>query len=510
MYRSYYLLCLMIFFTHLGYSQSAHSTQLPQSPDSIALLYASTITESDLKNYLSILASDALEGRETGTRGQKMAAAFIREHFRDNKLQPIVTVDNDSLFFQQFKLYRNYYDEISMEIDELQFKHKQDFLYIGNAALTNPVETKLQFVGNGEEHDYKGLDVEQAMVAFYANTLDERRAKIKIAKEHGAGAFFVLINETKSEYERFRHKNGSMIRSNSITWEKELPGKNILVLGNTEMLSMLLNVTRDKLNSAVKKSESSSKNPLRKIKPTTVKLTVNKISEQFETENVLGFVEGSDKKDELIVITAHYDHEGRKGDQIYNGADDDGSGTSALMEIAQAFSIAKSKGHGPRRSLLFMAVTGEEKGLLGSEFYSKNPSWPLEKTISNLNIDMIGRVDPSHELNEQYVYIIGSDHISTDLHLINERVNLLYTQMELDYKYNSPDDPNRFYYRSDHYNFAKHNIPIIFYFNGTHADYHQPTDTVEKIRFDLLKKRTDLVYYCAWELANREVRIRIN
>jgi Zn-dependent M28 family amino/carboxypeptidase len=123
---------------------------------------------------------------------------------------------------------------------------------------------------------------------------------------------------------------------------------------------------------------------------------------------------------------------------------------------------------------------------------------------------MIGRVDPEHENMDEYIYIIGSDHLSHDLHTINEEVNKLYTGLKLDYKYNDTEDPNRFYYRSDHYNFAKHNIPIIFYFNGTHKDYHQPTDTIEKIRFDLLKKRSDLVFYCAWELANREQRIRLN
>jgi Zn-dependent M28 family amino/carboxypeptidase len=172
--------------------------------------------------------------------------------------------------------------------------------------------------------------------------------------------------------------------------------------------------------------------------------------------------------------------------------------------------MAKRNGHGPKRSLLFMTVTGEEKGLLGSEFYSNHPVWPLDKTIANLNIDMIGRVDEDHEDDGKYVYIIGSDRLSLDLHMINEQVNKMYTGLELDYKYNAADDPNRFYFRSDHYNFARLNIPIIFYFNGTHQDYHQPTDTIDKIRFDLLKRRSDLIFYCAWELANREQRIRLN
>jgi Zn-dependent M28 family amino/carboxypeptidase len=278
---------------------------------------------------------------------------------------------------------------------------------------------------------------------------------------------------------------------------------------SADQLPDLLGITRQKLDKAYQKSQSSSKSHFKKLNH-QVRIKIEKVSERFETENVLGLVEGSDKKEELIVITAHYDHVGKSGDQIYNGADDDGSGPAAVMELAQAFTLAKKEGNGPRRSILFMTVTGEEKGLLGSEFYSSNPVWPLEQTVANLNIDMIGRVDPEHENMDEYIYIIGSDHLSHDLHTINEEVNKLYTGLKLDYKYNDTEDPNRFYYRSDHYNFAKHNIPIIFYFNGTHKDYHQPTDTIEKIRFDLLKKRSDLVFYCAWELANREHRIRLN
>ena len=228
------------------------------------------------------------------------------------------------------------------------------------------------------------------------------------------------------------------------------------------------------------------------------------------TENVLGLVEGTDKKDEIIIITAHYDHEGIKGDQVYNGADDDGSGTSAVMELAEAFSLAKKEGKGPRRSVLFMAVTGEEKGLLGSQYYSEHPVYPLEKTVTNLNIDMIGRVDAAHKNDENYVYLIGTSMLSNELHDLSESVNKTFTNIGLDYTYNDKDDPNRFYYRSDHYNFAKHNIPVIFYFNGTHDDYHKPTDTIEKINFEMMKNRTKLVFHTAWELANRDERVKLN
>ena len=225
-------------------------------------------------------------------------------------------------------------------------------------------------------------------------------------------------------------------------------------------------------------------------------------------ENVLGFIEGTDLKDELIIITAHYDHLGKHDSLIFNGADDDGSGTVAAMEIAEAFMIAKKEGYGPRRSILIMPVSGEEKGLLGSKYYTDNPIYPLEKTVANLNIDMIGRLDDWHD-TANYVYLIGSNRLSLDLHNISEEINLKHIGLDLDYRFNKEDDPNRYYYRSDHYNFAKNNIPVIFYFNGVHEDYHKTSDTIEKIDFNKTERITKLIFLTAWELANREQRIKL-
>lgn len=225
-----------------------------------------------------------------------------------------------------------------------------------------------------------------------------------------------------------------------------------------------------------------------------------------DSENIWAFIEGSEKPDEILVISAHYDHVGTKNGEIYNGADDDGSGTVALLEIAQAFIKAKNEGLGPKRSILFLHVTAEEKGLHGSRFYSENPLFPLKNTIADINIDMIGRRDTIHKTTNNYVYVIGSDRLSTDLHKINEEANSKYTKLDLDYKYNDINDPERIYYRSDHYNFAKNGIPSIFFFNGVHADYHLPGDTPDKIEYDALAKRTQLAFATAWELANRKDR----
>ncbi|SDR84971.1 Peptidase family M28 [Polaribacter sp. KT25b] len=226
-----------------------------------------------------------------------------------------------------------------------------------------------------------------------------------------------------------------------------------------------------------------------------------------DSENVVAFIKGTEKPDEIVVISAHLDHEGIKNGKIYNGADDDGSGTVALLEIAEAFKMAADAGKGPKRSILFLHVTGEEKGLLGSKYYTENPLFPIANTVCDLNIDMVGRIDDRHKEDPNYVYLIGSDKLSTELHNISEEVNKKYTNINLDYKYNDENDPNRYYYRSDHYNFAQYNVPIIFYFNGTHADYHKHTDTPDKINYELLENRTRLVFYTAWEVANRETRI---
>lgn len=228
-----------------------------------------------------------------------------------------------------------------------------------------------------------------------------------------------------------------------------------------------------------------------------------------DSENILAFIEGSEKPEEIVVVSAHYDHVGTKNGVVYNGADDDGSGTVGVMEIAKAFQSAKKAGKGPKRSILFLHVTGEEHGLFGSEYYTDNPVFPLANTVVDLNIDMIGRDDPENR-GKQYVYVIGSEMLSSELKVINEAANRNTNNLELNYKYDDPNDTQRLYYRSDHYNFAKNNVPVAFFFDGIHEDYHKPTDDVEKIDYELLKKRTQLVFATAWEIANRPARIVVD
>lgn len=274
-----------------------------------------------------------------------------------------------------------------------------------------------------------------------------------------------------------------------------------------EFATILVNA---KLANAFVKDISKDDTP--KTVSTDLKLDLKSGNTDVMSENVVAYIKGSEKPDEYLVISSHLDHIGISADgQINNGADDDGSGTVALLEIAEAFRKAQLDGNGPKRSVVFLHVTGEEKGLLGSQHYTDvDPIFPLAQTVANLNIDMVGRIDPKREGDRNYIYLIGSDKLSTELHNLSEEVNKKYANVVLDYTYNDENDPNRFYYRSDHYNFAKNNIPIIFYFNGTHDDYHQPSDTPDKINYDLLENRTRLVFYTAWEIANRANRLIVD
>jgi Zn-dependent M28 family amino/carboxypeptidase len=268
----------------------------------------------------------------------------------------------------------------------------------------------------------------------------------------------------------------------------------------------ILAKTKSSISSLTAAIASTGKPASKAVKTSVQASILSKVS-NVKADNVMGLLEGTDLKDEIVVVSGHYDHIGlttEGTDKVNNGADDDGSGTTGVLEMAQAFTKAKAEGHGPRRSILFLTVCGEEKGLLGSEWYSESPIFPLAKTVTNLNIDMIGRVDPAHKDNPDYVYLIGSDKLSSDLHKISEYTNATYTRLTIDYKYNDPNDPDRIYYRSDHYNFAKHGIPIIFYFNGIHEDYHKPSDEVSKINFEMLAKRARLVFFTAWDIANRD------
>ncbi len=498
-----------------------------QSNDSLVVKYAKTVTKEDLKKHLVILASDEYEGRETGMKGQRMAAEYIQTQFQSTGLKAVV----NGGYQQEFPIVIEKAGNSSLSVNGKTYEFIKDFFYVGSFKEGTVASPEIAFVGYGIEsegyNDYAGIDVKGKIVAFMEGqpkdkkgvdiikgdnamswTMD-RTKKTKLAVEKGAIGVLVVTADYDKKVAQFK----SFILTPRIKLKKAVEGDKKAAVPTFYVSEVVANeILKGQLSDiqTIKTKISKTKKPVKGLLKTQVDLVIRKDVEEGKSSNVLGFVEGTDLKDQVLVISAHYDHIGMSNGKIFNGADDDGSGTVAVIELAEAFAKAKAEGKGPRRSILFMTVSGEEKGLLGSEYYTDYPIFPLANTVADLNIDMIGRQDKKYEANPNYVYVIGSDKLSSELHNLSEEANKKFGGLTLDYTYNAPDDPNRFYYRSDHYNFAKNNIPVIFYFNGTHPDYHQETDEVDKINFDKMEKITRLVFYTAWEITNRNDKLKVD
>ena len=470
--------------------------------------YGNRINATDLREYLTILSSDALEGRETGKRGQKMAAAFIRAHFEELGLQGPVNGD----YYQVFDLYFTRPGENYVTVGGNRFTNFTEVTFYGNNDSGGETSVPLIFAGNGSDEALEQLgDIKGKAILLVAEGEFPSNERLQLLRSKGVKMIFVSHAKTKGDFDITSNQIRSFSGKRDLSLQKPLSNSSVpgVFIVSPLMTEKFFGLPRNEL---IKIMEGGyKKNAFKKIKPVEIKYRTYSDLKPIQSENVLGFLEGSDKKEEVIVITAHYDHVGIKkdgeGDLINNGADDDGSGTAAVMELAKIFTEAKKDGKGPRRSILFMLVTAEEKGLLGSDYYTQNPVFPLENTVVDLNIDMIGRRDFKHRDSAPYVYVIGADKLSSELNRVSETINKQYTNLIFDYIYNDVNHPDRLYYRSDHWNFAKKNIPIIFYFDGIHEDYHKPSDEIEKIEFDLLTKRTQCIFYTAWEIANREERI---
>jgi len=477
--------------------------------------YANTITQEELKTALYKYASDEFEGRETGKPGQKMAVNYLRDTYKSFGV-PAAKADGN--YFQDVALEVNDVPSVTISNNGQDFKNIDDYVSVISSKTGVLNANEVVYAGFGIEdeayNDFNNLDVKGKVVLIksgepkkkdgtflitgtteaskWSNFRQQFASKRDVAKAKGAKAVLFYYPEVYAmASNRFGKSSGRMG-----------------LAGNADDMYYFL------VNTALAESllKDIATNDKAQTIPTTLRLDYKNNSKPVQSENVAAFIKGSEKPDEIVVISAHLDHEGIKDGKVYNGADDDGSGTVAVLEIAEAFAQAKKDGNGPKRSILFLNVTGEEKGLLGSQYYTDiEPIFPLANTVANLNIDMIGRTDPKREKkNRNYIYLIGSDKLSSDLHNISEEANSKYMNIDLDYTFNDDNDPNRFYYRSDHYNFAKNNIPVIFYFNGTHDDYHQPSDTPDKIQYDLLENRTRLVFYTAWEVANRAERLVVD
>jgi Zn-dependent M28 family amino/carboxypeptidase len=458
--------------------------------------YAKTITAADLKKHLYIVAGAEMEGRETATPGQKKAASYIENHFRSLGLEP----GNNGSYQQYYDVYQDSLLDASVEINGKAFLLEKDFIPSPDNMNATMKFSEVVLVGSGAIDTLKASDLSGRLVMVFANPPNRRFLPaggiIGNLFSKGAAAILFVPDNYQGTARLVRKGNQSVNNfRRAISPQQFAISPNIAraILGNDF----------DNVKANASKIRSYQANVMLDMKKTTL---------LSQSSNVIAVLPGTDLKDQYLFVTAHYDHLGKRGDSvIYYGADDDGSGTVGVLEIAEAFAKAKAAGNGPRRTVVFMTVSGEEKGLWGSDYYSSHPIFPLDKTTADLNIDMIGRSDSSRKSGDStnYVYVVGDDKLSSDLRSISESVNKKYLKLELDYKFNDPNDRNRIYYRSDHYNFAKRGVPIIFYYDGMlGADYHRPTDTPDKINYDLHAKRARLVFYTAWEMANRDEMLK--
>ena len=454
--------------------------------------FGQTITAADLRKHLYIIASREMEGRETATPGQRKAAEYIENQFRQIGLQP----GNNGNFQMMFNVYQDSLVSASLEVNGKAFQLDQDFNpSIANLATTLRFSEVVVISTNTSLDTIRAANLGGKMVMVLGSLPTPQRGQqggvLPLLQQKGIAG----IISVSSMFPRKTPANRKSAQTLNL-FRRNLPVQQYSVSENVARAIMGSNFEAAMNNKSIFTTQQAN-----------ISFEVQKTTITAQSSNVVGVLPGTDLKDEYLFITAHYDHLGKRDTVIYYGADDDGSGTVGVIEMAEAFAKAKAAGKGPRRSIVFMTVSGEEKGLWGSEYYSNNPIYPLEKTTANLNIDMIGRSDASRQVGDSnnYVYVVGDDKLSSELRIISEAANKKYIKMELDYKFNDPKDPNFIYFRSDHYNFARKGVPIVFYYDGMlGADYHKPTDTVEKINYDLMTKRARLVFYTAWEMANRD------
>jgi len=495
--------------------------------------YADLLTEESAKAHLTILASKEFEGRGTGQEGGKKTVEYIAKTFKDLGLKPAV----NGSYFQPVELERSSYVVEKFKLNNEDLINGKDFYIQGNNNIKDFKANDIVVVGYGIQsdkyNDLAGIDVSGKIVLF----INEGEPKDK------NGNSLITGTNTPSEWTSSRFKkiqelmklkpqlilaagaqNAELIsrygnrltagrfqlRSNEAT--ENQPSMEIPVINIKSETADQILAAKGTTVAKIKETIESTGKPNSFSVKASLDATMGVKKEEFNDPNVLGVIEGTDLKDEVVIISGHHDHDGISADgTIYPGADDNGSGTVGVLELAKAFAAAKKDGKGPRRTILFMAFAAEEKGLLGSNYYSEHPVFPLNNTVTCLNMDMIGRIDDKHlNGNHNYIHAIGSDMLSSELKAINEKANQEYTQMELDYMYDDPSDPMRIYYRSDQYNLAKHGIPVIFFFSGLHPDYHTPNDTVDKIDFPMMTKREKLVFHTAWEIANRDQKLVVD
>jgi Peptidase family M28 len=525
----------------LSFTQAQRKNRDSKKPTIVSLAPqrgADTITAAQLKDYLSFIASDEMEGRDTPSRGLDATANFIAMNLSRWGLKP---AGGDGTYFQRISLRRDLVDgtQTQVQLNGATLVFGDD--YIPSSRL-GTASGQLVFAGNGwfikskNIDAYKDIDAKGKIAVIFSppNGLPRGISRSDLtgkagedwmdpseyARKQGViGLVIVPDFQFLANWERSRQR---LTERGSTTVERFQPQTGVpipTIMASPRLANVLFVGEKQNASSIFERSygggEMPAPFPLNVEK--RLSIVVAGKGEPLKTQNVVAVFEGSDPvlKNEYVALGAHYDHVGVgnpvNGDAIYNGADDDGSGTTALLAMAEALAKARTK---PRRSVLFVWHTGEEKGLWGSRYFTEYPTIPLDRIVTQINIDMIGRSKKEDDTNPRNrglsgpneIYVIGSRMMSTELGELCETVNKGYLNLSYNYRYDDPKDPNRFFFRSDHFNYARKGIPIIFFFDGEHEDYHRPGDSPDKIDYQKLEQVTRTVYMTLWEIANRPTR----
>lgn len=495
--------------------------------DTIPIHYSRTITAKELSEYVYKLASREYEGRYTGSKGQISAGEYIRAEFEKDGLQaPFISGTQD--YMQDYTLENCRWKDQRLKVNGKEFKVGKDFLF-----LSDPVNIKgtfpVVFAGFGIEDsawsDFGNIDVKgKIMLVFSGEPKDEdgfsvisgkkepsKKAyyfsKAAVAVDKGAEGV-IIIARKDADFKNYLRNAAYYNEEPEISYPSggsQAEKKHKMAFSafmDLKTAALLVREDPEKLKAALEEMESSHKTAAGRFNG-SVEVDASSDCLAMTTGNVIGMIEGTDKKNEAVVVVAHYDHLGHKRGEIYYGADDNASGTAAVMELAEAFAQAARDGHHPDRTIIFLAVSGEEEGLYGSRYYSEHPVIPLDSTFACVNIDMIGRAETKMKDNPDY--ISGYAYLSKDILEVSQKNTALI----------APDITDKMEFRarvrggSDHYYFADHGIPSLFYFEGMHKDYHKPTDTADKILYDRMEKIVRIIFATTWELANRETELKI-
>src|SRR5690554_2408684 len=522
------LLITGLFVSFLACGGTKETTRIPETN---ILDYVETITTEGIRADLAVLAHDSLEGRDTGSKGLEKAARYLTGRYKALGLKP---VGDNNTYEQHFDVVtpitRSYEYTVTDPSGKVIDHSKVTSTEIGN--FTNvfgggaDVSGEIVFAGLGIVDAEKGINQFPENISgkwvmlFTVPGVTSLRALLPTLSQGGAhGAILVSTEGEEAFVEAAKSKQSNLGKAGRMSLayqqsESQGSSQPALETIHPTLAAKLLGI---KSSEELGKLAASIQENAATFSPKEIGYSldykVDAENKTLTTSNIVAFIEGSDPKlkDEVVVLTSHYDHVGigapdSTGDTIYNGADDDASGTSGVLNAAQAMIAAKNAGAGPRRSVLFMHVSGEEKGLLGSRYYYDHPIFSIENTVANINVDMIGRVDDANKDNEDFIYVIGGEIISSGLDSLLQEANRMSVNIDLSKRYNDLNDPNQFYRRSDHWNFGRLGIPFIFFFNGVHADYHRPSDKIEYIEWGPLTKRTKLLYVTTALIANSDTR----